>query len=139
MTLSLESAIIFYDLRSIQRVAKRDPKRYISALRVLCGEVPCNKFDPLYFFYLKDFSGKSFLVNPQALLDNTFFYSAKDIAEYVALASYRNYSHYATTGDTSLDLFHSPVSQDIINKNRLLSIENDKVLFKFEEVTKENI
>jgi hypothetical protein len=105
-------------------------------LRVLNGEVPKNRFDPLYHFYIRDLSGKSFLVNLPQLLEEDFFYKPKEIAEYVALASFRNYSYYATTGDTSLDLLHSPVRQDIIINNRLLSIENDRVRFKYEEVTR---
>jgi len=128
--------MIFFDWRKIHLASGGNARRVILALRTLAGEVPRNRFDPLYHFYIKDFTGKSFLVNPRELLEEDFFYKPKEIAEYVALASFRNYSHYATTGDTSLDLLHSPVRQDIITNNRLLSIENGKILFKFEEVTR---
>lgn len=129
--------MVTYDWKKIQRIAKRDPKKVIKAMRVISGQIPTNKYDELYPYYLRDFRGKSYLVNPKELLDNDYFYKAKDIAEYIALASYRNYSVYLTTGDASLDLLHSPVSIETIKNNRLLSIENGKILFKYEEVTKE--
>lgn len=129
--------MILFDRKKILRVAKRDPKRVLNAIRVLSGEVPKNKYDPLYFFYQKDFSGKSFLVNPKELLENDYFYPAKHMAEYVLVASYRNYAHYCATGDTTLDLLHCPVQQSIITNNRLLSIKNGRILFEYEEVTKE--
>ena len=129
--------VILYDWKKIARACKNDPKRMILAFRTMTGELPKNKWDPLYYYYLKDFGGKSFIVNLPKLIEEQFFYTAKEIAEYVALASFRNYSHYALTGDTGLDLLHSPVRQDIITNNRLLSIENGRILFKFEEVTKE--
>lgn len=131
------SIMVTYDWKKIQRIAKRDPKKVIKAMRVISGQIPTNKYDELYPYYLRDFRGKSYLVNPKELLDNDYFYKAKDIAEYIALASYRNYSVYLTTGDASLDLLHSPVSIATIKNNRLLSIENGKILFKYEEVTKE--
>jgi hypothetical protein len=129
--------IIFYDWRKIRLIAKRDPKKVILAMRALLGEVPRNRFDPLYHFYIRDFTGKSFLVNIQEVLENDYFYKPKEIAEYIALASFRNYSTYIASGDTSLDLFHCPVRQDILTNNRLLIIENDRIRFKYEEVIKE--
>ena len=37
--------------------------------------------------------------------------------------------------DTTLDLFHFHGKEDIIEKNRLLWIEDDRIHFKFEEIT----
>lgn len=128
--------MVTYDWKKIQRIAKRDPKKVLKAMRVICGEIPKNKYHELYPYYLRDFRGQSYLLNPVELLENDYFYSAKHIAEYIALASYRNYSTYLTTGDASLDLFHCPVSIETVKNNRLLSIENGKILFKFEEVTR---
>ena len=138
MTFALESAMILYDWKSVVRAAGGSAKRVILALRVLTGEVPRNHRDPLYRYYIKDLTGKSFLLNPHGLLENTYFYTPKEIAHYLGIASFRNLSYYQTTGDTSLDLFHVPVKHDIITNNRLLSIENGRVRFKYEEVTEEN-
>jgi hypothetical protein len=129
--------IIRYDWRAIRLYAKRDPKKVIMAVRTLLGEIPKSKYDPLYIPYTKDFRGDSYLLNIGEAIVNDFFYSYKEIAEYIALASFRNYAIYATTKDASLDLFHCPVGQDIINNNRLLQIRGNKILFMYEEVTQE--
>jgi len=50
--------------------------------------------------------------------------------------------HYATilsikkTKDTTLDLLYFTGEKDIIESNRLLWIEGDRIHFKFEEITK---
>lgn len=126
--------ILRYSWGKIRRVSGSDPRRVIMAVKSML-ELPRNQFDPLYFYYRKDFTGQSYLVNIEEVLANDYFYKPKEIADYIALASFRNYSQYTTIGDTSLDLLHSPLGQDTINKNRLLSIENDKIKFKYEEVT----
>lgn len=131
--------MLLYDWRSIYRVTGGQARKIILAIKALSSEQPpLNHYDPIYHYYYKNLTGKSFLLNPKELIESDYFYKAKEIADYIGLASFRNYSYYATTGDASLDLLHSPVEQDIINKNRLLSIENGRVLFKFEEVIKEN-
>ena len=57
----------------------------------------------------------------------------KEVAEYAGVASYRNYHEYKKSGDTTLDLLYLPVSEDIINNNRLLKLRGDKIHFLFEE------
>jgi hypothetical protein len=114
-------------------------KRILLAVRsIVSNRLPKNRYDPLYPFYGIDFSGKSFIINPETLITNAFRYKPKEVAEYIALASYRSYSYYATTGDTTLDLFHSPVEQTTINSNRLLKVIDGRVHFLYEEVPKEN-
>lgn len=129
--------MLFYDWLKIARAAGKDPKRVILALRALSGEIPINRYDKLYHFYCKDFSGSSYLIGHRKLLNSVYYYTPKEIADYVALASFRNYAVYSTSGDTTLDLLHSPIKQEIIIKNRLLSVENGLIRFKFEETTKE--
>jgi hypothetical protein len=70
---------------------------------------------------------------PHDLTNNYFRYTAKEVAQYIGLASFRNYGYYQITGDTTLDLFHSPMDQDTINQNRLLSIVDNRVHFYYEE------
>jgi len=130
----LETAIILYDWKKIYRFSKGKPDRVILALRALVGEIPKHINQPLYFAYIKDFSGKSFLVNPERLIEESAFYKAKEIAEYTALASFRNYADYTLTNKTTLDLLHVPVRHEIITNNRLLKIKDDKVHFLLEEV-----
>lgn len=129
--------MIFYDWRSIKLFSKGRPDKIILAIRTLLGEKPRNHRDPLYFFYVKNLTGSSFLVNIEEVLENDFFYKPREIAEYIGIASYRNYAHYALSGDTTLNLLQCPISEKVINNNRLLSIHNGKIHFKYEEVTKE--
>ena len=60
-------------------------------------------------------------------------YSNREAAEYVAVASYRNYLEYMKTGDAKLHLIDFPLFEEIINNNRLLHMEDGTIHFKFEE------
>lgn len=129
--------MIFYSWKKIVQLAGLNSRKIILAIRCLNGEVPKNRFDPLYRYYIKDLKGPSFLLNPTRLIEETAYYKPREIAEYVGLASFRNYANYTTLKDTTLDLLHSPVSHSLINKNRLLRIDNGKIHFLFEEDTGE--
>ena len=73
------------------------------------------------------------MTKPHDLISNYFRYTPKEVAQYIGLASFRNYGEYTVTKDTTLDLFHSPVDQDNINQNRLLRIVDDRIHFYYEE------
>jgi hypothetical protein len=125
--------MLLYDWKKLLIVSNRKIDKVVLALRAMTSDrPPLNQYDPIYKYYYKDLSGNSFLLNPVPLLRSA--YTNKEIVEYVGLASFRNYSTYLTTGDARLDVLHSPVSIQTINKNRLLSVEDDHVLFKYEEV-----
>jgi hypothetical protein len=63
--------------------------------------------------------------------------SNKEVAEYVGIASFRNYHEYVKNLDTTLDLIFCKVNEDIIKQNRLLDIRDGFIHFKFEETTME--
>ena len=94
---------------------------------------PKNYYDKTFRFYEKNFHGSSFLVNPVALLEKGRAFSDKEVAEYVGVASFRNSFEYAKTKDTTLDFLMSPISEEIITKNRLLELKDGRVHFLFEE------
>jgi hypothetical protein len=103
---------------------------------MLATGLPRNRYDPLYRLQQKDFSGDSYLINAYDLLiSGPIESSYKEIADYIGLASFRKYSEYLTTNDAGLDILHSPLSEEQIKQNRLLSIENGRIRFKYEEVT----
>lgn len=106
---------------------------------LILKQTPKNKYDPIYAFSQKDFSGNSFLLHPDVLLYHSYKYSKRDIAIYFALASIRNLADYMVSQKTTLDLLHIPVELDLIKNNRLLTVESDKIHFLYEEVTSENI
>lgn len=96
---------------------------------------PKNIYDPIYPYHQKDFSGESYLLNPYELLNNAHHYSPKEVAEYVILASFRSFAEYSASNDATLDLFHSPLTEKQLKQNRLLSIENGRIHFVYEEAT----
>ena len=103
------------------------------------SEVPKSKFDPIYNYSSIDFSGESFLLHPDILVFNSYKYSNRDLAIYLALASLRSYAAYKVFGTVTLPLLHSPVHpHEYLNNTRLLPVdENDLIHFLYEEVTKE--
>ena len=100
------------------------------------SEIPKNKYDPIYKYYDKDYSGQSFLVNPQDLLYNAFRYKRKEVVEYLVLASYRSYTDYLMFGTTTLKVLNSPLPLHKLKQNRLLRIDSeDNIHFLFEKST----
>lgn len=102
------------------------------------GQVPHNKYDPIYKYYDKDYSGLSFLNNPKKLLEVSFKYKKKEVVEYIALASFRSYSDYLMHGVTTLKVINSPLPIDKLKQNRLLRIEGDTIYFIFEKSNDED-
>lgn len=130
--------MLFYSWRKMYRKSGGSSKRIILILKAMIKQgLPQSVRDPLYNYYYDDFSGESFLLQPHLLIYNEFRYTPKEVAEYIGLASFRNYAYYCATKDATLDLFHSPVSEDIINSNRLLEIKNGRVHFLYEKSFKE--
>ncbi len=126
--------MISYSWRKILLKCGRSPKRIILAFSAHITEnLPKNKFDPLYQYHQIDFDGSSFMLNPHELIRYAFKWKPRHVAEYIGLASFRNYSNYVVTKDKTLDLLHSPVSEETINNNPLLRIKNRKIHFLYEE------
>ena len=103
------------------------------------GSIPKNKYDPIYKFSSKNFSGNCFLVHPEFLLYNSHKYDQKEICMYYALASLRSLGDYYASNKTTLDSLHCPVDLDEINDNRLLIVDEQTITFIYEEVTLETI
>ena len=103
------------------------------------GEIPKNKYDPIYKFSHRNFRGESFLVHPEFLLFNSYKYTQKELAIYYALASLRSYAEYLAFEKTTLESLHCPVPLDEINDNRLLIVDDKEITFIYEEVTLETI
>ncbi len=96
-------------------------------------KVPQNHKDPIYKYCGQSFEGYSFLVNPKKLLTERKNYTNRECAEYVGVASYRNYNHYMQTGDTSLELIDLPFLAEVFDNNRLLTMDRGILFFKFED------
>ena len=103
------------------------------------SQVPRNKYDPIYKYSYKDFTGDSFLLHGEMLLYNSYKYTQKELCIYYALASLRSTAEYFATQKTTLDSLHCPVPLETINDNRLLIISSNEITFIYEEVTLETI
>lgn len=126
---------ILYSWRKILNASKGKVRHIITIFdMIVFNRSPRSKNDARMLFINKEFSGNSFMLNPEDLLEYKNFYTLKEIAQYIALASYRNYAEYQITGNLRLKLIRSPVGINLIKKNRLLSIEGDEIVFLYEEV-----
>ena len=109
---------------------------YLIFKMLVNSEIPKNKYDPIYKYYQKNYSGQSFLVSPKKLLEVAFKYKRKEVVEYIVLASYRSYTDYIMYGTLTLDVMHSPLPLNKLKNNRLLHIEDNKIHFLYEKSTK---
>ena len=127
--------MILYNWKSILKSSNGNVNDIITILRIITYKItPKNYYDKTFKFYQKNYGGSSYLVHPEILLtQGRAQYSDKEVAEYVGVASFRNYYEYKRTGNTTLDLIHCPVSEETIKSNRLLDIRDGCIHFLFEE------
>ena len=129
--------MIKYNWEKINSETNGDSNSILTIVHLLTYKrIPASRKDKTYKYFGKSFVGDSFLLNPRQLLAERKNYSNKEAAEYIAIASYRNYFNYKQTGQTTLELIHLPVTTTIVNRNRMLRIENGLVHFLFEDNAK---
>ena len=117
--------MIKYNWEKIYNETNGDSTSILTVVHLLTYKrIPASRRDKTYKYFGKSFVGNSFLLNPRELLAKRKYYSNKEAAEYIAVASYRNYFNYNRTGETTLELIHLPVDTTIVNRNRMLRIEN---------------
>jgi len=104
-------------------------------------QIPKNKYDPIYRYSQKDFSGISFMLHPDVLLYHSFKYKYREVAQYISLCALRSSADFISTQDPSLDVVLMPglSPEKIIENNRLLEIDEDRVYFRYEEVNPKEI
>ena len=107
-------------------------------------QVPKNKWDKIYKYSQKDFSGESFMLHPDILLHHSYKYTYREIAQYIALCSLRSHAEYEATKQVTLDAILAPgVGANpflVLETNRLLSLDEDgQIHFLYEEVRPEEI
>ena len=132
--------MLLFDWKKVFDTAQGNISTCNLIMDMLIGKkVPINKYDPIYKFSSKNFSGSSFLVHPEFLLFNSYKYTQRELCIYYALASLRSLPEYLATHKTTLDALHCPVPLDEINDNRLLIVLPDEITFIYEEVQLETI
>ena len=129
--------MIKYNWEKINSETNGDSTSILTIIHLLTYKrIPASRKDKTYKYFGKSFVGDSFLLNPRQLLAERKNYSNREAAEYIAVASFRNYFNYQQTGQTTLELIHLPVTTTIVNRNRLLRIDNGLVHFLFEDNAK---
>jgi hypothetical protein len=124
--------MFLFDWMKIYNASHGNVREIVRIFRMLVEkQVPKNRNDPIYKYSHKDFSGVGFMLHPDILLYHSYKYNHREIAQYVSLCSFRS----------AIDLILVPglEPETIINNNRLLMIEDDRVHFLYEEVPKMEI
>ena len=133
--------MLLYDWRKIYKKSGGNVVEIFCIFEMLVKKsIPLYRGDKLYKYSKADFNGLSFLAHPDVLLYNSYKHSYKDIAAYIATASFRSLAEYAATQTTTLELLHIPFADFLVENiktNSLLRIEDDLVHFLYEEVPKE--
>ena len=126
--------MLLYNWDKVMSVSNGNISNIIAILRMIAyKKLPTNYYDPTFKFQRYKFGGSSFLINPIDLLETGRQFSDREVVEYAGVASFRSYHYFKETKDTTLDLLHCKVSQDIINNNRLLDIKANRIHFMFEK------
>ena len=132
--------MLLFDWKKVFDAAQGNIPTCITIMEMLIKQqIPRNKYDPIYKYSYKNFTGDSFLLHGDMLLYHSYKYTQKEIAVYYALASLRSPGEYIATNKTTLDALHCPVPLDEIKDNRLLIVEPNEITLIYEEVTLETI
>jgi len=134
--------MFFYDWPKIYDASQGSVIEIVRIFRMIVEkQIPKNKYDPIYRYSQKNFSGISFMLHPDVLLYHSFKYKYREIAQYISLCALRSSADFISTQDPSLDVVLMPglSPEKIIENNRLLEIDDDKVYFRYEEVNPKEI
>lgn len=124
--------MILYDWRKINRAANRKASEIIFIFSIITyNRIPKDFRDPVIKYSERNFTGQSFMKNPELLLESTA--SDKEKAQYIALASLRNLADYITFKTLTLDLINVPVRTELFINNQLLAVKSEVIHFKLEE------
>ena len=133
-----ENKVLLFDYDKIEAAADGKSLEMVRILRMLTNkQIPRDKFDPIYKYSTTDFSGESFLVNPEMLLHDAYKYTYQEVCLYVAIASLRLFTDWATTGNARLPVIAVPLSTvtviQAINASPIMGILGTDIIFKYEE------
>jgi hypothetical protein len=128
--------VILFNWAKMYAATSGDSSSIVTLLAYLTyPTLPRNRYDSIYRLSQQDWSGNSFILHPEKIISNRSKFGDNELAQYVALASFRSYAEYEATTKRSLNLFLAPIPTEIIDNNRLLSRIEDEIFFCWEEVT----
>ena len=134
--------MFLFDWPKIYDASKGNVVEIVRIFRMIVEkQIPKNKYDPIFRYSQKDFSGISFMLHPDVLLYHSFKYKYREVAQYISLCALRSAADFISTQDPSLEMVLMPglSPKKIIEDNRLLQIDEDRVYFRYEEVNRKEI
>ena len=134
--------MFLFDWPKIYDASKGNVVEIVRIFRMIVEkQIPKNKYDPIFRYSQKDFSGISFMLHPDVLLYHSFKYKYREVAQYISLCALRSAADFISTQDPSLEMVLMPglSPEKIIEDNRLLQIDEDRVYFRYEEVNPKEI
>ena len=96
--------------------------------------LPQTRHDRIMKYIHYNFVGDSFAVNLKPFFFEAKNYTPQDRLQYLSLMSRRSFADYMHEKTVTLDLSHANLGQDIINRNRLLTLEDGLIHFKYEDI-----
>ena len=101
--------MFFYDWPKIYDASQGSVIEIVRIFRMIVeNQIPKNKYDPIYRYSQKNFSGISFMLHPDVLLYHSFKYKYRKIAQYISLCALRSSADFISTQDPSLDVILQP-------------------------------
>ena len=134
--------MFLFDWPKIYDASKGNVVEIVRIFRMIVEkQIPKNKYDPIFRYSQKDFSGFSFMLHPDVLLHHSFKYKYREVAQYISLCALRSAADFISTQDPSLEMVLMPglSPEKVIENNRLLEIDEDRVYFRYEEVNPKEI
>ena len=134
--------MFLFDWSKIYDASKGNAVEIVRIFRMIVEkQIPKNKYDPIFRYSQKDFSGISFMLHPDVLLHHSFKYKYREVAQYISLCALRSAADFISTQDPSLEMVLMPglSPEKVIENNRLLEIDEDRVYFRYEEVNPKEI
>ena len=126
--------MIKFNWTKIFNVSEGNPTEILNIIAYIKYKpIPKNNYDKIKKYTKYDWDGDSYLINPQKVLSMRATLSEKQLAEYVALASFRNLADYKVTGRKTLSVYESPMLIESLKTNKLLSIDKGEIYFCWEE------
>lgn len=124
--------MILFDKAKLFRHSKKSYKELVRILSYITyKEIPSSRGDIKRLKYgTIAWGGDSFLLNPEQLLQEHWKYSHKEVVQYILLAAKRRYVEYKLFKTKTLPAY--TVNIKAIEDNRLVTVENDEIYFKFE-------
>lgn len=124
---------LYFNLNLLETESLCDPKKLVELLRLHYSKktIPKNHRSRKPLLNL---AGTSFLLNPAPLFSD----KSTDVifkAQYIRLAGRRDYANFKHYGTKYLDLsFFADINLDTLKYNPLLTIKENKIYFKYEEL-----